>query len=387
MLLYSRLVRQDNVKEDHNRASGTVNIDQRSPNKRTFVDAKQTFYDDSPVCYVPEQMYVVDPIYAENSFLEADEDESNFDAMPDNSSTTYGVNDPQMRYDDGMEPVMHANSHTARSAENFPNEPMAEYGYADENVRYSRREKPFRRRRSREMAENEVLLSSNDDEPKWKPEAMRSVSEDGPTRNIKPVTRRSLSHPEKDTQVCNLTEHIKKLMIIHLTYIFMINLLQIIKRIEPQHKFLNSKPPTDVIERSRPKSKLPSPRRPKYKSFDVSDTCPTGNQHILMMQKRDSRSFDAVTMLKNRSDENDPSTDDGVAGDGGSSYGPGHGDGVKKNDADQELDGNDNQSTRDSIKVNGRNEVQIAQINILSKFFKHLIHDLCLIWTAFKCTL
>lgn len=189
-------MRQDHVKEDHIHSGGT-SCDPRSPIRRTFAEAKQTLheYDDSPNdCYMPDQMYM-EPMYTDHSFLEVDEDE-HYNSAPYNTKN-YSVSDSKM---DDRPKTTRGSRHTVRSAESFLNESLPDYGHPDEMGRYSRKERP-RRRRSRELTESEMMASSNDDEPRRKPETMRSISEDVPVRPMKPVTRRSLSHPEKDTQV------------------------------------------------------------------------------------------------------------------------------------------------------------------------------------------
>lgn len=180
------MVRQDNVKEDVNRSN-----DQRSPIKRTFAEAKQN---------LPEydQMGYNEVTYIEDTFLEVDEE---YDPHEPHIQYTknYSSSDSKVRYDadDALKPKV---TQTVRSAESFLNDTLPEYSHPDEAARYSRKERP-RRRHSRELSENETYHSSNDDEPKRKPEAMRSISEDTPTRTVKPITRRALSHPEKDIQV------------------------------------------------------------------------------------------------------------------------------------------------------------------------------------------
>lgn len=197
-------MRQDHVKEDLIRTGGVnASNDQRSPIKRTFAEAKQTLpeYDDSPsgMGYMSEQMYM-EPMYNENSFLEVDEEEPYQQSPPQYCSKNYSASDSKVRYDEEDKPKIKVGGHTIRSAESFLNDSLPEYSHPDEPARYSRKERP-RRRRSRELTENEMFASSNDDEPKRKPETMRSISEDVPCRNVKPITRRSLSHPEKETQV------------------------------------------------------------------------------------------------------------------------------------------------------------------------------------------
>lgn len=173
------------MKEDANRTN-----DQRSPIKRTFADAKQNLPE-------YEQMTYNDMMYTEDTFLEVDEEEP-YDPIQ-YAAKNYSSSDSKVRYDEEEVPKPKS-TQTVRSAESFLNDTLPEYCHPEEGTRYSRKERP-RRRRSRELTENEVQASSNDDEPKRKPEAMRSISEDTPTRCVKPITRRALSHPEKDLQV------------------------------------------------------------------------------------------------------------------------------------------------------------------------------------------
>lgn len=193
--IFSRLVRQENVKEDANR----INQDQRSPVKRTFAEAKQTLPEYEQMTYNEMNM-----IYTADTFLEADEDEPYDTMIQYTVAKNYSSSDSKVRYDEEEIPKPKSAQTVVRSAESFLNDTLPEYCHPDESNRYSRKERP-RRRRSRELTENEIHASSNDDEPKRKPEAMRSISEDTPTRQInKPVTRRALSHPEKDLQVSSL---------------------------------------------------------------------------------------------------------------------------------------------------------------------------------------
>lgn len=143
-----------------------------------------------------------EPMYNEHSFLEVDEEEP-YEAPAYKSN--YSASDSKVRYDEDEKPKPKVGQ-TVRSADSFLNDNLPEYSHPEEGSRYvggsSRKERP-RRRRSKEMIESTDLpVSSNEDEPtKRKPETMRSISEDVPPRTVKPVTRRSLSHPEKDMQV------------------------------------------------------------------------------------------------------------------------------------------------------------------------------------------
>lgn len=182
-------MRQDNVKED------ARNNDPRSPIKRTFAEAKQTMNDYDEAALVPFAGY------NEDTFLEADEDDSYMNPPPTYRYENYSASESKV-VEQGF-PIVPAIQSAERSAESFLHESMAEYNQP------VRKERP-RRRRSRELAEEDIVGTSNDDEPKRKPETMRSISEDTPTRSIKQtVTRRTLSHPEKDTptQVNPLRAH------------------------------------------------------------------------------------------------------------------------------------------------------------------------------------
>lgn len=174
----NRLVRQSHVMED-NRHNQQID-------KRTFSEAKQSLpeYDDTNS-------------YKEHSFLEVDEEES-YDGPQ--YKNVYSASDSKVRYDEEEKPKTKI-GHNVRSAESFLNDTLPEYNHPDEGFRHSRKDRT-RRRRSREIIESEIHASSNEDEPRRKPETMRSISEDIPPKsNSKPVTRRSLSHPERETQV------------------------------------------------------------------------------------------------------------------------------------------------------------------------------------------
>lgn len=160
--------------------------EQKSPNKRTFGEAKQNLpeYDDM------NQMNVYnDGMYgSENTFLEADEDDS-LEALQ-----------YQHYYDNDDMPPHQIGGPNVRSVESYLNDSLPEYSPPDDSARYGRRDRP-RRRRSRDLTESESMPSSNDDDHRRKPETMRSISEDTPTRTVKQaVTRRTLSHPEKESQ-------------------------------------------------------------------------------------------------------------------------------------------------------------------------------------------
>lgn len=187
-------MRQDNVRDE------VKYTDQRSPKqKRTFGDAKQALpeYDDMNQMNVySDTMYNSD----NNAFIEADED----DPYGDGSTPQYQPNpyyghtsEPKLPFEE--DEYAHQDR-IRRSAENYMGEPQ--YSSPEESTAWhGRKERPYRRRSSRELPENEVMLANEQDDPhRRKPESMRSISEDTPTRSAKqPVTRRTLSHPEQDT--------------------------------------------------------------------------------------------------------------------------------------------------------------------------------------------
>lgn len=180
-------MRQDNVKEEM-RAN-----EQRSPSKRTFAEAKQNLpdYDDMNQM----GMYHDQTMYSnENAFCEADEDD------------TFEMQQPyQQSYYEEEEMAKHhvVGAPNVHSVESYLNDSLPEYSPpADDSSWYGRKERPHRRG-SREYYDNEMIgqqQSSDDVGHRRKPETMRSISEDTPTRNVKQaVTRRTLSHPEKDS--------------------------------------------------------------------------------------------------------------------------------------------------------------------------------------------
>lgn len=172
------------------------NCDQR----RTFAEAKQNLpeYDEQMVPFNEPSAY------EEHAFLECDEDEQ-YD-LPQYKNK-YSASDSKVRYDEDDKPKPKTVGQTVRSADSFLNDHLPEYSHPEEGQRYCRKERP-RRRKSRELAEGDVPHSSNDDEVRRKPEAMRSISEDMPPRTVKAITRRSLSHPEKDSKVLTINDFI-----------------------------------------------------------------------------------------------------------------------------------------------------------------------------------
>lgn len=189
-----RLVRQEHVRED------SVNSEKRSPKQKTFAEAKQAMMDD------------YDLTNDSTTQLHFDEDE---EASFYNNEENYDTYNIDRRLRSSMVPAS-----TIKSAESFLNDSSPEYFCPEDYLKQggvvgsggsgggitssgSKKER-LRRRKSRDLpVEPETVASSNEDEPvKRKPETMRSISEDSPgNKAVKPTPRRSLSHPEKDSQV------------------------------------------------------------------------------------------------------------------------------------------------------------------------------------------
>lgn len=178
------------MKEDFSRQ----NSEQKSPIKRTFYEAKQQLQEyesGAPVMdhgarygnSMAQQDYAGD---VRLTYMEADE--AQYEEKSAGVSTMLNVR--------GCPTQMQI-----RSTESFLNDSSPEYFHPEEYIRAVKKDRT-RRRRSKEMIETELIVSSNDDEPKRKPETMRSISEDsGNKPAVKPVTRRSLSHPEREKEV------------------------------------------------------------------------------------------------------------------------------------------------------------------------------------------
>lgn len=192
------------MKEDFSRQSS--NSEQKSPIKRTFYEAKQTLveYENSGAgngtmdARYGNNMHPLPQDYPGDvrlTYMEADETPyENYPAHEDNPATT--TTNTALLGVRGCPTQMQI-----RSTESFLNDSSPEYFHPEEYIRAVKKDRT-RRRRSKEMIETELILSSNDDEPKRKPEAMRSISEDsGNKPAVKPVTRRSLSHPEREKEV------------------------------------------------------------------------------------------------------------------------------------------------------------------------------------------
>lgn len=175
------------------------NSEQKSPIKRTFYEAKQSLMEyenggggggpmEPRYPMQPMQQDYTNPNDGRLTYLEADE-APYMENYPHEDKSLLSVRAPP-------------GSHQIRSTESFLNDSSPEYFHPEEYIRAVKKDRT-RRRRSKEMIETELIMSSNDDEPKQhrKPEAMRSISEDSGNKPVKPVTRRSLSHPEREKEV------------------------------------------------------------------------------------------------------------------------------------------------------------------------------------------
>lgn len=247
------MVRQENVREEIIRPNSYA--EQRSPVKRTFAEAKQNLNDYNNV---ESNVNIYNEMgYNENSFLEIDEDE--FQDQP-LYKTNYSSSDSKVQYtetDNVTVTQISTHNHSVRSADSFLHDNLPEYFHPEESTRLlnSRKEKA-RRRRSRDLNESDIPeITDNAADvviQKRKPETMRSISEDLPPRIIKPVTKRSLSHPEKETQTS-------------------------VKRIDFQ-KIPSPKPLIDIVERTKTEQllKVKANQRNECALTDTSDTSLTG---------------------------------------------------------------------------------------------------------------
>lgn len=189
----SRLVRQSHVKEELSRTNSQS--DKRSPVLKTFAEAKQNLsefpneYDGQKV-YDSQMGYEIQGTYnneysdLNTAFAEADEE--NFESYENGACSQ-----PQLQTIE-YESVTLFN---IRSNEGI----MMNETSPDEYSNFLKKERN-KRRKSRELPANPDLPNpATSDEPRRKPEAMRSVSEDSAPKAPKVVTRRSMSHPEKES--------------------------------------------------------------------------------------------------------------------------------------------------------------------------------------------
>ncbi|XP_036325112.1 mediator of RNA polymerase II transcription subunit 15-like, partial [Rhagoletis pomonella] len=286
----SRLVRQECIKDERSNATDA--------NTRTFGEAKQQFNQFQNVTEEadnrPEYMdYFGD---STSSFLEADEVqyEKNYNAgFSSEPRIIYNDGSDDGSYNQYQRPMVHSAETVLVHDQNY-----SYYG-ADGGLsaqalttglsasggalpRTPQMHNRLRRRQSRELqiqqeemahlnrqatagmttttggVEPTVVTSASgagasanseahDTQERRKPEQMRSISEDSgaKTNPQKPVTRRSLSHPEKGTQFN--------------------------KKVEPT-KIPSPKPLADILDKTRTNTKIPTPRRRNSRDTNGADT-------------------------------------------------------------------------------------------------------------------
>ncbi|XP_020712953.1 uncharacterized protein LOC101458910 isoform X6 [Ceratitis capitata] len=286
----SRLVRQECVKDDRGNA--------QDPSGRTFGEAKQQFNPFSNLTEDadnrPEYMdYFGD---STNSFLEADEVqyEKNYNAG--------FSSEPRIIYNDGSDdgsytqysqrPIVHSAENVLMHDQNYSyygpdgglsGQPLSTPALSASGgalPRTPQMHNRLRRRQSRELemqqeelahlnrqtagtvttvetkatsgigAVNGTVIAANgeahESKERRKPEQMRSISEDSgaKTSPLKNVPRRSLSHPEKETQAS--------------------------KKVEPT-KIPSPRPLADILDKTRNNTKIPTPRRRNSRGTNGAD--------------------------------------------------------------------------------------------------------------------
>lgn len=199
----SRLVRQDHVKDEG---------EKRSPILKTFAEAEQ--YADGQMY---ESQYTNEYSELNSTFAEADEtnytEEDTYDAyesipppqlnqmeMEQLAQLKFAAEQTaQFQYD--TRNTSSKITHTIRITDSYSlNDSSSEYYNPEDYIKQAQKNRN-RRRKSRELPDPEVIISSADEDPrKHKPETMRSVSEDSSPKTIKILPRRSFSQPEKETQ-------------------------------------------------------------------------------------------------------------------------------------------------------------------------------------------
>lgn len=211
----SRLVRQDNVKDEG---------EKRSPILKTFAEAKQTLndsdYDGHNQMFDLQNSYTSEYSELSMTFAEADENnynEENDSYMPmhqasvpidmntsgmihfqvDQSNQYHDVENHRYEFDPPPTGSRINKPLLLRNVESFPNE-TSDYYTPDEYIKQAQKNRN-RRRKSRELPADPEIHIIDDDNRRHKPETMRSVSEDSP-RAVKIIPRRSFSHPEKETK-------------------------------------------------------------------------------------------------------------------------------------------------------------------------------------------
>lgn len=193
----SRLVRQDHVKDD---------AEKRSPILKTFAEAKQTLEYDGSNIY--ETQYTSEYSELNDTFAEADENnytEDTYESYDTVQQQTTEIDTSLLQFAAETTTQFHFDSqsrktpHTVRSAD-YGNDSSSEYFTPDDYIKQVQKNRN-RRRKSRELPDPEVIISSTDEDSRRpKPETMRSVSEETCPKPMKTLPRRSFSQPEKETQ-------------------------------------------------------------------------------------------------------------------------------------------------------------------------------------------
>lgn len=273
-------MRQDHVKEELIRTNSQS--DKRSPILKTFAEAKQKLAEEYPETYDVQGHYNNEYNDLNSTFAEADE--TNY--VEENYDSYDSVNDTRrFDYESQTQRIEAKNktTHTIRSAESFLNDSSPEYFQPEDYIRAIKKDRN-RRRRSRDLPVEPEIIISTSEEPKRKPETMRSISEDSGQRAEKIVPRRSLSHPEKDSQA---------------------------KQTEAT-KIPSPKPLAELLDRQKKLfSKLPSPRRKttvkpveqdQVDEVELPINKPVYKFQKMLEKRGDSKSFDAVVKQVIKSD-------------------------------------------------------------------------------------
>jgi synaptotagmin-like protein len=184
----SRLVRQDHVKDEG---------EKRSPISKTFAEAKQEMYDGQ----IYESQYTNEYSELNSTFAEADENlytDNNYEFIKETEQSS------QLQFVAEQTSQFHYDAikigHSVCSTEVYASESNSEYFSPEEYIKQAQKNRN-RRRKSRDLPDLEVIVSSTDEESrKHKPETMRSVSEEASPKTMKILPRRSFSQPEKETQ-------------------------------------------------------------------------------------------------------------------------------------------------------------------------------------------
>lgn len=280
----SRLVRQDHVKDEG---------EKRSPISKTFAEAKQTLneeYEDNGELY--ETQYTIEYSELSSTFAEADENnytEDNYNTYEipqqqqqqpeiDSSIIQFAADATiQFNFDSQNRKI----PHNMRSADSYMNDNSSSEYFSPEDYIKQVQKARNRRRKSRELPDPEVIISSTDEDCKRpKPETMRSVSEDACPKPMKTLPRRSFSQPESQKKQDNSQLPSPKLLSQNR------NITSPKKDDTPQS--------VDYVDEAQPAV----PKKPVYKFPKMLE------------MRGDSKSFDAVVRQLIKNDNNDDKEND-----------------------------------------------------------------------------